>query len=84
MPENYQNYPERGSANLERMRKRSNERKKRREQTQSAPRLQKSYSTESSLHHMVPNSPVHPDPNRYEDYLIISECLTSVFNPVTG
>ena len=89
MPENYNYVPnERGSANLERMRKRSNERKNRKKQTQSAdrtvPRLQKSYSTESSLHHMVPNSPVHPDPNRYEEHLIISERLTSVFNPVTG
>jgi len=72
MPENYNYVPnERGSANLERMRKRSNERKNRKKQTQSAdrtvPRLQKSYSTESSLHHMVPNSPVHPEPNRVED-----------------
>merc|ERR1711884_438390 len=53
------------------MRKCSNGRKNRKKQTQSAdrtvPRLQKSYSTESSLHHMVPNSPVHPEPNRVED-----------------
>jgi hypothetical protein len=47
--------PDRSSANSERMRKRSSGRRK------TSQKLQKSYSTESSLHHMVPSSPIYPE-----------------------
>jgi len=50
--------PDRSSANSERMRKRSSGRRK------TSQKLQKSYSTESSLHHMVPSSPIYPEATR--------------------
>lgn len=80
-----------GSANLERMRKRSSGRRKV-SPGYTGPqqaRLQKSFSTDSSLHHMVPSSPIHPpepgnNRHKYEDHLIIYQRMPSVFNPLTG
>jgi hypothetical protein len=52
-------HPLSASGNVNRMRKKSSGKK----------RLEKSYSTESSLNHLVPNSPVHPRAKqRYEKF----------------
>ena len=55
-------HPNSASASINRMRKKSSGKK----------RLEKSYSTESSLNHLVPNSPVHPSRSAKQRYSQLS------------
>ena len=76
-------HPNSASASINRIRKKSSGKK----------RLEKSYSTESSLNHLVPNSPVHPSRSAKQRYAVdlnshyISRCpfldLQTMENVVT-